>query len=358
MNGEDSSGAQGGGGARPVGPLMPRAGGRGARSAPAGLRTASAPPGCSPRVDVAKELGVSAGLGHRDHLGTDRARADRAKWPRRGPRSRARAARRWRWACGPTPGRSPASSCRTTRHTAVILDFAGQRAGRSLAGPRATQARTGRNRRYRGRTARPRAAATAGLMPADLAAVGVGLPGVVDSDSGMVLWSPILTERAGRPRPGAGPRGWACRCHRQRRQHADPGRTVVRRRPRRWSDFAVVTIEHGRRHGAGLDHRLYRGAPRHGDGARPYQGAARRRALPLRPARLSRGLCRRLRAGARGGDRARTASAQPARPERACWRALRPGQGRQRGGALDLSAGPGAIWRWGWPMSSSSSTRN
>ncbi len=48
-----------------------------------------------------------------------------------------------------------------------------------------------------------RVAAKAGMRRGDLSAVGIGLPGYVDSPEGRVLWSSILTERAV-PLGGAG----------------------------------------------------------------------------------------------------------------------------------------------------------
>ena len=125
---------------------------------------------------------------------------------------------------------------------------------------------------------------------------------------------------------------------------------------RELADFAVVTIEHGRRHGAGARPPALPRRARLGHGARPYQGAARRRALPLRPARLPRGLCRRLRPGARGVDGARaaraTAGSAAGRPARKPVRRRRRPATRPRARS---SAAPGATWRSGSPTSSTSS---
>ena len=50
-----------------------------------------------------------------------------------------------------------------------------------------------------------RVAAKAGMRRGDLSAVGIGMPGYVDSPKGVVLWSSVLTERArAAGRAGAG----------------------------------------------------------------------------------------------------------------------------------------------------------
>ena len=99
----------------------------------------------------------------------------------------------------------------------------------------------------------------AGLAPADLSAVGLGVPGFVDSDTGVVHWSPtlslrhvplapLLTARLGLP------------------VHVDNDANLVTLAElwfgagRALADFAVVTIEHGVGMGLVLNHRIYRGA--------------------------------------------------------------------------------------------------
>ncbi|MFQ6752930.1 ROK family protein [Cereibacter sphaeroides] len=99
----------------------------------------------------------------------------------------------------------------------------------------------------------------AGLTRQDLSAVGIGLPGYVDSAGGRVLWSSILSER-----------------------NVPLGRLVTERlglpaqidndanlcamaelwfgAGRRLSDFVVVTIEHGLGMGMVTNHRIFRGA--------------------------------------------------------------------------------------------------
>lgn len=99
----------------------------------------------------------------------------------------------------------------------------------------------------------------AGKSLADISAVGIGMSGIVDHETGMVPWSPLLTER-----------------------DVDMGKAFVARfglpllidndanvltlaelwfgAGRAMSDFAVVTIEHGVGMGLVLENRLFRGA--------------------------------------------------------------------------------------------------
>ncbi len=103
------------------------------------------------------------------------------------------------------------------------------------------------------------AVARAGLERTDIAAVGLGLPGVIDNQNGKVLWSPLirerdvalaqlLSDRLGLP------------------VHIDNDASLVTLAElwfgvgRGLSDFAVVTIEHGLGMGLVINHRLYRGA--------------------------------------------------------------------------------------------------
>lgn len=103
------------------------------------------------------------------------------------------------------------------------------------------------------------ALAAGNLTRQDIASVGLGLPGIVDNQTGQVLWSPlmqdtnvelreILNQRLGLP------------------VHIDNDANLVTLAElwfgagRGLSDFAVVTIEHGLGMGLVLNHRLYRGA--------------------------------------------------------------------------------------------------
>lgn len=94
---------------------------------------------------------------------------------------------------------------------------------------------------------------------ADISAVGIGLSGIVDHESGTVAWSPLLNERevdlgtAFLERFGVP-------------VHLDNDANVLTLAElwfgvgRSMSDFAVVTIEHGVGMGLVLDNRLFRGS--------------------------------------------------------------------------------------------------
>ncbi|MFN3685637.1 ROK family protein [Salinarimonas sp.] len=99
----------------------------------------------------------------------------------------------------------------------------------------------------------------AGLARARLCAVGLGVPGFVDHASGRVLWSPFLRTRDV-------PLGAAAQARLRLPVHVDNDANLVALAElwfgagRRIADFAVVTIEHGVGMGLVLGHRLYRGA--------------------------------------------------------------------------------------------------
>ena len=92
-----------------------------------------------------------------------------------------------------------------------------------------------------------------------LTAVGLGLPGVVDNNSGIVPWSPLVSAQ-----------NFPMRDALQKRigvpVSIDNDANLVTLAElwfgagRTLSDFAVVTIEHGVGMGLALNHRLYRGA--------------------------------------------------------------------------------------------------
>ena len=104
-----------------------------------------------------------------------------------------------------------------------------------------------------------RVAAKVGMRRSDLSAVGIGLPGYVDSPSGRVLWSSILTERAVPLSTLAGGRlGLPVYVDNDANLCALAELWFGAGRGR--SDFAVVTIEHGLGMGLVLNHRIYRGA--------------------------------------------------------------------------------------------------
>ena len=103
------------------------------------------------------------------------------------------------------------------------------------------------------------ALAAADLPRTALAAVGLGLPGVVDNKTGQALWTPLAMER-NLPLQSA----LAARIGRP--VHVDNDANLVTLAElwfgagRSLSDFVVVTIEHGLGMGLVVNHQIYRGA--------------------------------------------------------------------------------------------------
>lgn len=143
-------------------------------------------------------------------------------------------------------------------HTAVIVDFAGNLVA-DEALPRQPGAMELTGLVEATGTLLARVCARAGIGREQLTAIGLGVPGFVDSAAGIVHWSPVLsvrhvalaetlTRHLGLP------------------VHVDNDANLVTLAElwfgagRGLSDFAVVTIEHGVGMGLVLNHRIYRGA--------------------------------------------------------------------------------------------------
>lgn len=144
------------------------------------------------------------------------------------------------------------------RHAAIITDFAGNTIAEAEIRHGVLQQETEMVIRDVVRLLDD-ALGQAGLTQTDLSAIGLGLPGVVDSATGQVMWSPLMREQGialgptleellGRP------------------VRVDNDANLVTLAElwfgagRARSDFAVVTIEHGVGMGVVINHRLYRGA--------------------------------------------------------------------------------------------------
>lgn len=144
------------------------------------------------------------------------------------------------------------------QHMAVIVDFAGNliadEAISRQPGAMSPEALTDATQRLL-----KRVCAKAGLTQRDLSAVGIGVPGFVNSGLGVVHWSPILTQREV-------PLRAAFTQHLGLPVFIDNDANLVTLAElwfgagRSLSDFAVVTIEHGLGMGLVLNHRLYRGS--------------------------------------------------------------------------------------------------
>ena len=143
-------------------------------------------------------------------------------------------------------------------HTAVIVDFAGNLIADDVI-PRRPGAMSLAEMLDTIEALYDRICARAGLARSDIAAIGVGVPGFVDSEAGMVEWSSTLTERRV-------PLAAAARARLALPVCIDNDANLVALAElwfgagRRLSDFAVVTIEHGVGMGLVLNHRIYRGA--------------------------------------------------------------------------------------------------
>jgi predicted NBD/HSP70 family sugar kinase len=104
-----------------------------------------------------------------------------------------------------------------------------------------------------------RVCAKAGVALGQLAALGLGVPGFVDCDAGVVLWSSVLTERTV-------PLAALVSQRLGLPVTIDNDANLVTLAElwfgagRGLSDFAVVTIEHGVGMGVVLNHRIYRGS--------------------------------------------------------------------------------------------------
>ncbi len=144
------------------------------------------------------------------------------------------------------------------RHSAVLTDFAGQmRADATLPTPPTRKSLPSLLDEID--ALMTLVLQVAGKTLAEIDAVGIGLSGIVDHQTGTVPWSPLLTQRDN-----------ALRAAFEQRfkipLHVDNDANVLTLAElwfgagRTMSDFAVVTIEHGVGMGVVLDNRLFRGA--------------------------------------------------------------------------------------------------
>lgn len=142
-------------------------------------------------------------------------------------------------------------------HTSVAVDFAGNLLASATvpsAGVQSTAEVLEVTENLIGRVC-----AQATIDPKTLSAIGIGLPGFVDSTTGKAHWSPMLIERDVNF-------AVAATRHLGTPVTIDNDANLVALAElwfgvgRRLPDFAVVTIEHGVGMGLVVNHRLYRGA--------------------------------------------------------------------------------------------------
>ena len=214
--------------------------------------------GAIARIDLAKDLGVSpasvsAIAAELIEAGLIRE-ADGA--PREGEAARGRPP--VALAVRPEARRVAGLKLSDRMHTAVVADFAGAVIGEARL-PRPALRRDAASVADEAVAALDAALADAGLDRGALAAVGVGLPGVVGHDAGRVLWSPIVTDRDAPLAAMLSARlGVPVRIDNDANvltlaeQWFGAGRALP--------DFAVVTIERGVGMGLVLGGALHRGA--------------------------------------------------------------------------------------------------
>jgi predicted NBD/HSP70 family sugar kinase len=213
--------------------------------------------GLMPRVQVAKELSVSpASVTTITSELIDLGLLEEIAAPRDADTGRGRPA----VALGVRPGTRLVAGIKLSdrEHTAVVIDFAGNLVA-DMALPRQPGALelpvlVDATEHLLAAVCR-----RAGVEIRDLSAVGVGVPGFVNSATGFIHWSPILAARQV-------PLAAAVSARVGLPVHVDNDANLVTLAElwfgagRRLSDFAVVTIEHGVGMGLVLNHRIYRGA--------------------------------------------------------------------------------------------------
>ena len=147
-------------------------------------------------------------------------------------------------------------------HTAVIVDFAGRLIADDVV-PRQPGPMTLRSMLEVVETLLDRVCAKAGMDRHALSGLGIGVPGFVDCAEGTVFWSSVLAERAV-PLAGAASARLGLPVHVDNDANLVALAELWFGAGRSLSDFAVVTIEHGVGMGFVMNHRIYRGAQRVG----------------------------------------------------------------------------------------------
>lgn len=214
--------------------------------------------GLIPRVEVAKALGVSPAsvttltselidLGLLEEVAAPRSGGDHARG--RPP-----------VALGVRPDAHYVAGIKLSdrQHTAVIVDFAGNVIA-SEAVTRTSMSQDSDALLDICENLINAVAKESGILPKQLSSIGIGVPGFVESTSGRVVWSPIITERKFDFAGAASVRfGLPVTIDNDANLVAlaelwfGAGREL--------SDFAVITIEHGVGMGYVMNHRLFRGA--------------------------------------------------------------------------------------------------
>ncbi|MEY4871242.1 MAG: hypothetical protein RLZZ563_572 [Pseudomonadota bacterium] len=213
--------------------------------------------GLIPRVQVAKDLGVSpASVTTITQELIEAGLIEELAAPRDGDQGRGRPA----VALGVRASAHRVAGMKLSdrEHTAVVVDFAGNLIADDVI-PRRPGPMTTPEMLSAIETLLDRVCAKAGIGRADLSALGVGVPGFVDTSSGTVMWSSVLTDRAV-------PLAAVVQARVGLPVTIDNDANLVTLAElwfgagRGLADFAVVTIEHGVGMGYVINHRIYRGA--------------------------------------------------------------------------------------------------
>lgn len=144
------------------------------------------------------------------------------------------------------------------RNTAIIVDFGGNVIGSASIDHKLAQ-RSPETLIDDAAKVLEEALADAGLEKDTLSGIGLGMPGLIDTHSGMVVWSPLLDRRGVNLRELAFERL-------QIHIDIDNDANIVTLaelwfgKARAIPNFVVVTIEHGIGMGIVINHKLYRGA--------------------------------------------------------------------------------------------------
>jgi predicted NBD/HSP70 family sugar kinase len=144
------------------------------------------------------------------------------------------------------------------RHTAIIIDFAGNALGQASA-EADNLLHSFEEILNAAEIVLANALADAGKPIANLSAVGVGLPGLVDHRSGQVPWSPVIRERDTALREALSAR-IVCPVTVDNDANMVTLAELWFGAGRSLSNFATITIEHGIGMGLVLNHQIYRGA--------------------------------------------------------------------------------------------------
>ncbi|WP_300034949.1 ROK family transcriptional regulator [uncultured Roseobacter sp.] len=209
-----------------------------------------------PRIDVAKQLRVSPAsvttvVGELIELGLLQENPDNSRAPSRGRPPVALSVQ-------PDAGYVVGIKLSRTRHTALLVDAAGH----PLA---EVSLETDQRRRSLDQVLTETGEvldallAKSDLQRADIACIGLGMPGMIDYGSGRMVWSPLLTE-TDRPLRHLAEDLFGIPVAVDNDANLVTLAELWFGKGRAMADFAVVTIEQGVGMGLVLNHRVYRGA--------------------------------------------------------------------------------------------------